>query len=194
MKQKLIFVLFIACVIAGSLSYQWIQSQKQAEIDPKAAYLPAGNFTLTGTDGKSSLSDFQGEPLILYFGFTHCPDVCPLGLTVIRDALNSKTELKHVKALFVTLDPERDTVSRLQEYLAFFHPNIKGLTGSLEQIKQVAEQYGTYFMKTVADENGNYSVDHTAYFYVIDETGKLVRVLDHNTSKEGLAMALDKLL
>ncbi|TNC81049.1 MAG: SCO family protein [Oleiphilus sp.] len=195
MNKKLLTVLLLtSCVVAGILSYLSLTGQSEEEIDLKAAYLPAGDFVLTSGSGATRLSDFRGTPVVLYFGFTYCPDVCPLGLTVIRDALNSDERLASVKTLFVTLDPERDNLSRLNEYLSFFHENLLGLTGELEQIKKVATQYGTYFMKNVPDENGNYSVDHTAYFYVIDGQGKLVRVLDHNTSPEGLASALKKLL
>lgn len=194
MNKKLLVLFLLASCIAGTASYLALSGAQQEDVDLKAAYLPAGDFALQSEQGEIRLSDFQGKPVVLYFGFTHCPDVCPLGLTVIRDALNSDQNFDSAVALFITLDPERDKLARLKEYLAFFHPGIRGLSGSIEQIRKVASQYGTYFMKTEADENGNYSVDHTAYFYLINRDGKLVRVLDHNTSPEGLASALKKLL
>lgn len=194
MSNKYLVSIFVACVLAGAMSYRALNPTEVVEQDVKAAYLKGGEFVLQGAKGQVRLSDFEGNPVVLYFGFTHCPDVCPLGLTVIRDALKNEPRFKDVQALFVTLDPARDTVSRLEEYLDFFHPNLMGLSGNLEQIQEVAGKYGTYFAKGKVDEHGNYSVDHTAYFYLIDKTGRLMRVLDHNTKAQGLATALEKLL
>jgi len=193
MKNKtFLIVMLLACAVAGALSFQALKKQASTK-DIKAQYLKGGDFTLQSQKGDVSLSSYAGQPVVLYFGFTHCPDVCPLGLTVIRDALKIMPEAD-VAALFVTLDPERDTAPRLAEYLAFFHDKLVGLTGDLESITGIAKQYGTYFMKTAPDEHGAYSVDHTAYFYLIDQNGELVRVLEHNTQAETLARELDKLL
>jgi len=94
----------------------------------------------------------------------------------------------------VTLDPKRDTPERLQDYTAFFHPNIRGLTGTLEEIQTLTKRYGTYFKKADAKPDDNYTVDHTAYFYLIDAEGELMRVLDHDTRPEALAEALYPLI
>lgn len=194
MKPKFLIASFLACVMAGLLSYQAIQNSKGPEKDIKAQYLEGGDFKLQGFQGDTTLAQFSGAPMVLYFGFTFCPDVCPVGLTVIRDAINSDPALADIQSLFITLDPERDTIERLKEYLAFFHPNLHGATGPLAEIQAVAKRYGTYFAKTKADETGNYSVDHTAYFYVLDANGELVRVMDHNTKAQALASAIKNLL
>ena len=128
---------------------------------------------MTGANGSVSLSQFKGSPVLLYFGFTFCPDICPIGLTVIRDALKKSEKYNNINVLFVTVDPERDTPVRLKEYLSFFNPSFIGLTGDLKSIAEVAAKYGTYFAKTEANEHGEYSVDHTAYVYLIDRNGEL---------------------
>lgn len=195
MKTPALVLTFVACVVAGFLSYQALNSEgKSSEKDLKAQYLQGGDFRLLGAQGELSLSQFKGSPVVLYFGFTHCPDVCPLGLTVVRDALKADNDFQDVPAIFVTLDPERDTPERLSSYLSFFHPNLRGASGSVAQIKEVAKRYGTYFAKTGIEQNGDYSVDHTAYYYLIDAQGELVRVLDHNTDARALASELKKLI
>jgi protein SCO1/2 len=205
--QKLIFAM--SCVVAGILSFMVYQkfSQPGPEQDLKAQYLPAGDFSLQTRAGLQQLSDFRGKPVVLYFGFTSCPDICPLGLSTIRDALNSDLGLNEVVALFVTLDPQRDTLERLSEYTEFFHPNIVAMRGDQKETAKIAKQYGTYFIKAPlpgAKERQNalkgdvnievdpnaYTVDHTAYYFVLDKMGELTRVLEHNTKANELAAAL----
>jgi protein SCO1 len=194
MKPKFIFVIFLACLVAGAISYRSL-SDVAPEKDIKASYLEGGGFTLQDASGDRMLSEFQGRPVVLYFGYTHCPDVCPLGLTVIRDALKEIPDYAELLTpLFVTLDPARDTAAHLKEYLTFFDTSFIGLTGSLEQLKELTSRYGTYFMNGKVDAQGNYTVDHTAYFYLINKSGELVRVLDHNTTPQALASELKKLL
>ncbi len=209
--QKLVFVLSL--LVAGILTYQLYQkSTNQEPEDVKAAYLPAGDFTLERDGTEFSTSALRGKPFVLYFGFTSCPDVCPLGLTVIRDALSSSLRLKQVPALFVSLDPERDTADVLKDYVGFFHENIIPLRGDLVTTQNIAKQYGTYFIKAplpsssvgsydksdASDESSvgedQYTIDHTAYFFVIDKEGELKRVLDHNVKPDELAEVLKGLI
>lgn len=192
--------LAMVLVVAGVLSFQMYGDNKQdAEQDVKAAYLPAGDFTLERNGQSFSTTELRGKPFVLYFGFTSCPDICPLGLTVIRDALNSAPELSALSAVFVSLDPERDTAQVLAEYVSFFHKNIIPLRGDLTQIHAIAKQYGTYFIKAplasgASDDPTQYTVDHTAYYFVIDAEGSLRRVLEHNAKPKDLAAALKDLL
>lgn len=174
--------------------------------DLKSQYLKAGDFELQHKGQPFKLSQLQGQPALIYFGYTFCPDVCPLGLSVISRLLKSREAYRDVKALFITLDPERDDQQRLQEYTSFFHENIIGLNGSVEQIRVVSQAYGTFFRKnspqnetpsnTLTDTNSdiNYTVDHSAYFYLLDAQGVLLRVFDHGTKPEQIAEVLDKLL
>ena len=196
--QKLVFALSL--VVAGILSYQVYQSsQGSTSKDVKAAYLPGGDFELEHDGAPFNTNQLRGTPYILYFGFTSCPDVCPLGLTVVRDALNSDSALKDIPAVFVSLDPERDSAEAMHGYLEFFHKNLIGLRGDLVKTHAVAKQYGTYFIKAPlpsgsSDDPTQYTVDHTAYYFVVDADGELQRVLEHNAKPEELAEALRALL
>lgn len=195
LKDKyLVAILGCVALAVVALTMMSMPSSPKGEKDLKAQYLEGGDFQLISADGPISLARFKGRPLVLYFGFTFCPDICPLGLTVIRDALNADPALSEIPAVFVSVDPARDTPERLKEYLDFFHPNMYGATGSLEAVTELSKRYGTFFMKGKEDEHGNYAVDHTAYFYVLDERGELIRVLDHNTTPEDLASAIKKLI
>lgn len=184
-----IFLFSILCV----LLVQFV-GKTTVEKDLRSQYLKAGEFTLLSSKGEVSLSDYKGKPVILYFGYTFCPDVCPVGLAVIRDALKSDPALKGTPVLFVTLDPERDSLKRLAEYTAFFHPNIVSLTGNLEAIKSVVGAYGGFFKKSAPSIkeaiDDNYTVDHSAYYYIIDSEGRLIRVLDHNVKANEIAKVL----
>ena len=210
-SQKLIFV--FSLILAGVFSFQIYEQRVNTPEDVKAAYLPAGDFELETAEGKPfSSQSLRGLPYVLYFGFTSCPDVCPLGLTVIRDALNSDARLADVPAVLISVDPERDSGEGLRQYAAFFHENIIPVRGDLVTTHAVAKQYGTYFIKAPlarpssdgsgdagneAEENedpNNYTVDHTAYYFVIDGDGALKRVLEHNAKAEDLASALLALL
>jgi len=195
MKLKRYRVTIFSAVLAVMFGVYTYSENTGIKKDIKAQYLKGGDFSLFHKGEKFNLSDLKGHPVILYFGYTHCPDVCPVGLTVIRDALNSHPELKEVKALFVTLDPERDDGQTLSMYTQFFHKNILGLTGSLKEIKGVAGHYGTYFRKSPdSNESDNYSIEHTAYFYVINKEGVLMRVMDHDTNAKDLSEIVMKML
>lgn len=196
--QKLVFALSL--VVAGILSYQAYQtSQGSTPKDVKAAYLPGGDFELEHNGEPFNTKQLRGKPYILYFGFTSCPDICPLGLTVVRDALDSDPALKDIPAVFVSLDPERDSAEAMDGYLKFFHKNLLGLRGELVKTHEVAKQYGTYFIKAPlpsgsSDDPTQYTVDHTAYYFVVGGDGELRRVLEHNAKPEDLAKALHELL
>ncbi len=155
-----------------------------------------GDFTLQTQDGPISLAGLRGKVVLLYFGYTYCPDVCPTALTSYAAALGRlKPEvLAKVAVVFVSVDPERDTLPHLKEYAAFFHPKITGATGSAAQIQALARQYGVFYAKQPANENGNYSVDHTSESYLIAPDGHLAQRLPHGTSPEALAAAIQRWL
>lgn len=194
--QKLRVVTYSLVVVLGVVLALFLRERDEtsdSSKDVRASYLKGGDFTLSRGAEKLTLSALKGDPVVLYFGYTFCPDVCPVGLAVIRDALLSDPVLSRVKVLFVTVDPERDTPQRLADYVGFFHPAIQPLHGSEAEIKQVAQSYGTYFMRG-SGNNDTYTVDHTAYFYVIDGQGELQRVLDHSTTAAQLSAVLKEFL
>src|SRR5215218_10759430 len=134
-----------------------------------------GPFALIDHTGKPrTAADFQGKLLLVYFGFTYCPDVCPTDLQNIGLALDKLGPAGDiVQPLFVTLDPERDTAEHLAEYVPLFHPRLLGLTGSLDAIGTAADAYKVYFAKIpIGKDAGDYTIDHTSFIYLMDGYGK----------------------
>lgn len=192
-KSLLALAIPFLAALAGIIVFQ-LQSAT-VEKDQRAQFIKGGGFSLSNEGSPFQLADLKGSPVILYFGFTHCPDVCPVGLSVISEVFKSKPKFDEARALFVTLDPERDNGSKLSEYVSFFHQNIIGLTGKLDEIEVVAKKYATYFKKVpLPDSELEYTVDHTAYFFLIDRNGELIRVLDHNTDAKKLGDEFSKLI
>lgn len=142
-----------------------------------------GDFTLQSPHGPLALHELKGKVVLLYFGYTFCPDICPtsLGYTTQALAALDKSELEKVQMLFVTVDPERDTLAKLKAYTAYFHPAIIGLSGTPQEISQVAKLYGASYAKQETGSAGGYVVDHSAYTYVIAPDGSLLKALDHGT-------------
>jgi cytochrome oxidase Cu insertion factor (SCO1/SenC/PrrC family) len=141
-----------------------------------------GDFSLIDHHGSIfELKQLRGKAVLLFFGYTYCPDICPTELAGIATLLNSLEGSKEkVQALFVSVDPERDTPEKLKEYVSFFSPELIGLTGTLEQIDSVKEQYHVQANIYRADKNSErYSVDHTANLYVIDQQGKLASIVPY---------------
>ncbi len=142
-----------------------------------------GDFTLRSAQGALSLHDLRGKVVLLYFGYTLCPDICPTSLAFTAQGLSQleAPELENVRMLFITVDPERDTLERLKEYTAFFHSSIIGLTGSTEEIARIARLYGASYAKQQVESAAGYVVDHSADTYVIGADGKLFAALPHAT-------------
>jgi protein SCO1/2 len=153
-----------------------------------------GDFTLDGPRGPVSLHDFAGKLVLLQFGYTYCPDICPTSLAIMADALGrlSPAERARVQPLFVSVDPERDSVARLIEYSAFFHPAILGLTGAKERLTEIAARYGAVFSRPDPAAQDSYVIDHTALTYLIDGQGRLVASLPHATPPEQLLAEIRK--
>ena len=152
-----------------------------------------GEFSLTSADGSSySLANSRGKVVVLSFGYTFCPDVCPTALGTIGTALNRLTEdeVERIDALFVSLDPDRDTPERLREYTRYFHPRLLGLTGSAEQLRSVADRYRVRYDFVGKGEREHYSMDHGASLYLIDAEGKLFRILPHGLPPQALVDSL----
>ncbi len=151
----------------------------------------AADFTLTDQDGQAvRLSDYRGQPVVLYFGYTHCPDECPTTLALLNRALSEmKGAGSSAQVLFVSVDPQQDTPSVLKEYLARFNPEFVGLTGQPVQVDAVLKAYGV-----VAEKVGA-TVTHSTYLYIIDRAGRLVLTysFDAQPSPEEVAADLEHL-
>jgi cytochrome oxidase Cu insertion factor (SCO1/SenC/PrrC family) len=146
-----------------------------------------GPFELTDQTGQlRTNSDFRGKLMLVYFGFTYCPDVCPTDLQAIGLALDKLgSDGDKVQPLFVTVDPERDTPQHLAEYVSMFHPRLIGLTGSTEAIRKAADAYKVYCAKVpVGQDVADYTVDHTAFIYLMDRDGNYLGFFPPGTSAD----------
>jgi protein SCO1/2 len=147
------------------------------------ASLVGGPFTLQGPDGRVVTdADMKGQPFLVYFGYTNCPDICP---TVL-----GKLPGKPIRALFITIDPERDTAQSLKDYLASFDPRIIGLSGDVEAIGKVEKAYRVYARKG-PPENGGYGMDHSSIVYLMDAKGKFVEAFNLERKPEESAKELE---
>jgi cytochrome oxidase Cu insertion factor (SCO1/SenC/PrrC family) len=154
-----------------------------------------GPFTLTDQYRTThSDAEFRGKLMVVYFGYTFCPDVCPTDLMAITqalDALGSKAE--SIQPIFITIDPERDT-EVLGDYLKAFHPSFIGLTGSPEAIMQVANSYKNFYRKVEDQRSGEYSIDHSGVIYLMGQNGKYLGFMPPQTGPDRLIEILRKYL
>jgi len=151
-----------------------------------------GPFDLTDQTGhRRTDADFRGKLVVLYFGYTSCPDVCPTELQSISLALDQLgAAAEAVQPLFITVDPERDTPARLAEFVSAFHPRLIGLTGSLADIRKTAIAYRTFFAKQGNAPAGNYSVDHTGFIYLVGRDGQYLGFLPPGLAPDAIADAI----
>lgn len=187
--------LALAALVVG-LALFW-HPEPPARAIPTAKGPEGGDFTLTGADGPVRLADFRGKAVLIYFGYTFCPDVCPTALTAIAEGLRRlpPDQAGRVAVLFISVDPERDTPAHLKEYGAFFHTAILGMTGTPEAVSEVARRYGVFYARQDAvNAGGSYVVDHTSDTFLVGTDGKLRGKLPHGAPPEQVAEAIGKLL
>ena len=156
-----------------------------------------GDFTLQSSEGPVSLSDYKGKVVVLYFGYAFCPDVCPTSLGLLSQAFRilEQHELNSIQALFISVDPERDTVDKLKKYADAFHPKIKGITGSPVQLADIAGRYGASYMKVeLPDSALGYAVDHSSKYYIVNRKGELRKLVNHGTSPNEIVAQLRSFL
>lgn len=148
-----------------------------------------GPFALTDHNGTLRTdADFRGKLLLVYFGFTYCPDICPTDLLNIGLAIEQLGEAgATVQPLFITVDPERDTASHLAQYVPMFHPRLIGLTGDGDSIRKVADAYKVYYAKVASKADADYTVDHTAFIYLMGANGDYLGFFPPGTTPERMA-------
>lgn len=175
LRHLLAFFLFAAALAGCS----------EQRVEPPGAPR-GGDFVLRSAGGPVDTRALRGKVLLIYFGYTHCPDVCPASLAAGAQALNTlKTEERaKVRLIMVSVDPERDTPERLKEYAAYFHPEMVGVTGTPEEIAAVAKSFGAGYIRQPARPDGSYAVDHTTRTYVMAPDGKLAVALELNAPAE----------
>jgi protein SCO1/2 len=200
MRARLIaFVIagFLIGAIAGAGVLLVANPQGGQPVQSSGAALIGGPFSLVGADGKPVTDrDFRGRYMLIFFGFTHCPDICPAELQVIAQALEQLGDkAKKVVPILITLDPERDTPQAMANYVKSFGPNFVGLTGSPEAIAAAAKAYRVAYSKVEnKDSAGDYSVDHSALVYLMDPEGRYVTHFSYGLSADQMAEKLGKSL
>ena len=189
---------FIALVLSISIIVFYLTTSTQP-IGQK--YRPiselGGPFTLDTKQGKLSLSDIEGKVGVIYFGFLSCTEACPASIGVVQAAYSqlTKEERSKVQFLFISVDPERDSLDDLYEFGDYYDNDLIALTGTREEIDKVTSDYGVFFELTDLEGSAlGYTVDHSSRFYMIDKTGKLFTTMSHSTTPSELAARIKQLM
>lgn len=209
-SKALIIVLAVTAMLAGFWGGQyWHTSDTDEPSQGRMLVVPEGFPGTVLPGGKAlpefSLQDDQGQPFVpasllgkwtlMFFGYTHCPDVCPTTLGTLKNAWDELSQsaagVEDLQVVFVSVDPERDTLEHLQEYVDYFDPAFSGVTGSPDELMTLSRSLGAIYAKTKPDDNGDYLVDHTAAIFVIDPQGRFSALLSppHDAGKIASAMA-----
>lgn len=183
-------------ILLVGLGFFW-NPELPERILPKAPIAAGGDFTLQSATGPVSLKDFRGKLVLIYFGYTYCPDICPTSLASTAAGLKllKPEEMAKVAMLFISVDPERDTPARLKEYAEFFDPAIVGVTGTPEVLAEIAKRYGVFYAKQkVATAGEGYVVDHSSETYLIGADGQLLSKIAHAAPPDQVVAEIRKRL
>lgn len=189
------YLLAAAVILAGWLWHQGDLIGGLGRVGESGVADIGGPFALTDQDGiPRTEADFRGRYMLIYFGYSYCPDVCPTTLGVMADAVERLgPKATRVAPIFITVDPQRDTPDILKQYLAVFSPRFVGLTGSMSAVTKAAHEYRVYFVKRPLP-NGSYSIDHSSSIYLMGPDGKFVAYYNEEIGPDALAAALRKYL
>jgi len=195
---KVLIAIVLTLAAAGALGAAWVSlvEAPAPKVATSGTAAIGGPFTLVSTnDGNVTDQTYRGKWLLIFFGYTFCPDACPTALNNISVALEKLgADAGKLQPLFVTVDPQRDTREVLAEYLKSFDSRIVGLTGSQDQIDRVVKEYRVYVASQKSETQGddNYLVSHSAYIYLMDPQGKFVNVIQGSEGGEEIATWLRK--
>lgn len=191
MRKLFFFLPLLALVLAGcQQEYQW-------HARDISGLMPPLQFKLTDENGNTvTQKKYLGKINMLFFGYTHCPDVCPATLTKMGQALQAMPEdaRKQVNVLFVSVDPKRDTPQRLKKYTAFFSPQIIGLTGPVDRLHDLTKRYRTTFSYGKPEKDGSYTVNHGSGIYIFDRQGKIKLMASNGEGPDQLGEDLTHLV
>jgi cytochrome oxidase Cu insertion factor (SCO1/SenC/PrrC family) len=193
MSVRLLFVILAAFAAGGLLALTSQNSAPTATQSGKA--LIGGPFTLTNQKGERVTdATFRGKYMLVSFGYTSCPDVCPAELQLMANAVDLLgANAEKITPIFITVDPERDTVQQIGSYVENFSPRMVGLTGTPEEVKEAASAYRVYYAKAEgASTASGYLMDHSTFIYLMDPQGQYVTHFAYGTTREKLAEAIAK--
>jgi len=196
----------IGAVSLATVANRMLRAKDAAETTPAAPPAIGGPFSLIDQTGKRVTdADFRGRYLLIYFGYTYCPDVCPTELFVMSQALDILGAAgERMQPLLITIDPARDTAEVLADYVSNFHPRLIGLTGSADEIRAVAKEYRVYYEKVysqlaqgedtegagASDPDSDYLMSHSASTFLMGPDGRFIRVFTYGTSAEDMAAGI----
>ena len=203
MYQKYFLILFSAALLSTviylfgtffiSSNRNYSQEKVVTEVESQEG-IPGGHFSLKTHEGKIFNSSENQNPMLIYFGFTFCPDVCPITLLTMANVLDILKE-EEITPLFITVDPERDNEEVLANYVSAFHDNIIGLTGTIDEINSVTEDWKVYFKKEEnEDMPENYSVNHLDIIFIANKNAEFVDFIKPNTPPEDVVKKLVKVI
>ncbi|KAJ3612044.1 hypothetical protein NHX12_020321 [Muraenolepis orangiensis] len=198
LRTRVAVTLVVGAGLTGAWWYVYSEKQqmlqKQRVEQLRRVALGQGDFSLTDHTGRRrSKEDFRGEWVLLYFGFTHCPDICPDELdklSAVVASLDKDRALPRVQPLFITVDPERDHVAALGQYVKDFHPRLIGLTGTGEEVRQAGRDYRVYASAGPKDDDGDYIVDHTILIYLVNPDGLFLDYYNRLKSEEQISESI----
>ena len=183
-------ILTALCLCLAALA-PWSSAPADRGVPAEATRTQAigGDFTLTDHNGAPfSLSDERGKVVLMFFGYTSCPDVCPTTLMMVKQVIDRLGDrARDLTPLFISVDPQRDTPSRLKAYVSYFDPSIIAATGTQDQLHALTRSYGTFYRYTGDIASNDYAVDHGANLYVIDRHGELARIIPFGTPVDTIA-------
>ncbi|MCK1547298.1 SCO family protein [Bradyrhizobium sp. 147] len=191
-RPLVIATAFAASLIVGLLIMFWAMGGMSKVAQPAAI---GGPFQLTDQNGKTVTDkNMKGKPTLIFFGYTHCPDVCPTSLFEISEVLRAMgKDADKVNAIFISVDPERDTPEAMKDYLSSFDPHLEGLSGDPAEIAKVITSYRVY-AKKVPTKDGDYTMDHTALIYLMDRDGRFVSPFNLKRTPDEAAAELKRYL
>ncbi|RQH10785.1 SCO family protein [Bradyrhizobium sp. RP6] len=191
-RPLVIATAFAASLIVGLLIMFWAMGGLSKVAQPAAI---GGPFQLTNQNGKAVTDkSLKGKPTLIFFGYTHCPDVCPTSLFEISEVLRAMgKDADKVNAVFISVDPERDTPATMKDYLSSFDPHLEGLSGDPAETAKVITSYRVY-AKKVPTKDGDYTMDHTALIYLMDRDGRFVSPFNLKRAPAEAAADLKKYL
>ncbi len=203
MRRIVLGVAIIVTIAVFSTSVWFMvgkRSERNVVVAPGVINAPddtGGPFELTSHQGAVTTEKaFKGKYVLVFFGYSFCPDVCPTGLQNVANALDKlgKDKRDQVTPIFISVDPERDTPEQLAQYVTLFHPNLVGLTGTEAQVKSVTKRFRVYYKLRKDEDPENYPVDHSAFTYLMDPNWKLALVFSHSATPDAIASAIEKLM
>ena len=202
-KLKLLAALLVCVGLMAGGTFQTVSAAQKTEStsESQSSKNDVSNFKLTNHFGsKASLSDYKGKVVVLLFGYTHCPDICPTQLNDMQKVLDKLgDDADQIQVVFITFDPERDTPKVLKDYLAFFNPSFVGLTGTKEEIASVAQQFNVIYMKREVKSKAGYLMGHSSVIYVLDPLSKMYKwymqnIQNPSSTVDKIAEDIQKLL